>query len=62
MASGDISTTEAGDTYVSLLRVHLERFGILDYAKLSTEVNSVQVRFHTFSSNNFLYSANSCMC
>ena len=29
MASGDISTTEAGDTFISLLRLHLERFSIL---------------------------------
>ena len=33
MASGDISTTDAGDTFISLLRVHLERFGILKQPK-----------------------------
>ena len=33
MASGGISTTEAGDTFISLLRVHLERFGILKQSK-----------------------------
>ena len=33
MASGDISTTEAGDTFISLLRVHLVRSGILKQSK-----------------------------
>ena len=33
MASGYISTTEAGDTFISLLRVHIEMFGILKQYK-----------------------------
>ena len=33
MASGDISTNEVGNTFISLLSVHLETFGILKQLK-----------------------------
>ena len=55
MASGDISTTEAGDTFISLLRVHLQRFGILKQPKQGEATSMIKIKIKIKKENGKSY-------